>query len=92
MGSGTTGVAAINLGRRFVGVEREPVYFDIACRRMTDALARPDMFVQVEKRAAEIQEAFAYDGQDDFAKSLDVGYEAIRERVAAGGPGWKPKS
>lgn len=32
----------------------------------------------------------AYDGQDDFAKSLDVGYSAIRERQAAGGPGWTP--
>jgi N6-adenosine-specific RNA methylase IME4 len=32
-----------------------------------------------------------YDGQDDFAKSLDVGYAAIRDRVAAGGPGWEPK-
>lgn len=33
----------------------------------------------------------AYDAQDDFAKSLDVGYAAIRERQAAGGPGWEPK-
>ena len=33
---------------------------------------------------------FKYDGQDDFAKSLDVAYESIRERKAAGGPGWEP--
>lgn len=32
-----------------------------------------------------------YDAQDDFAKSLDVGYAAIRERMAAGGPGWEPR-
>ena len=32
-----------------------------------------------------------YDATDDFAKSLDVGYQAIRARVAAGGPGWTPK-
>jgi len=32
-----------------------------------------------------------YDGTDDFAKSLDEGYRAIRERVAAGGEGWTPK-
>jgi len=32
-----------------------------------------------------------YDAQDDFAKSLEEGYRAIRERVAAGGPGWVPK-
>ena len=33
-----------------------------------------------------------YNAQDDFAKSLDEGYSAIRERKAAGGPGWEPKA
>jgi DNA modification methylase len=37
MGSGTTGVACMNLGRHFIGIEREPKYFDIACRRIEDA-------------------------------------------------------
>lgn len=37
MGSGTTGVACMNLGRSFIGIEREPRYFDIACRRIEDA-------------------------------------------------------
>ena len=37
MGSGTTGVAAMNLQRKFIGIEREPKYFDIACRRIDDA-------------------------------------------------------
>ena len=37
MGSGTTGVACANLGRQFIGIEREPKYFDIACRRIDDA-------------------------------------------------------
>jgi site-specific DNA-methyltransferase (adenine-specific) len=37
MGSGTTGVAAAQAGRKFVGIEREPAYFDIACRRIEDA-------------------------------------------------------
>jgi hypothetical protein len=32
-----------------------------------------------------------YDAQDDLAKSLEVGYAAIRERVASGGPGWEPR-
>lgn len=45
MGSGTTGVAAIGLGRKFIGIEIEPKYFDISCRRISDALARPDMFI-----------------------------------------------
>ena len=34
MGSGTTGVACANLGRKFIGIEIEPKYFDIACRRI----------------------------------------------------------
>ena len=34
MGSGTTGIAALQLGRKFVGIEREPKYFDIACERI----------------------------------------------------------
>ena len=37
MGSGTTGVAAVMAGRSFIGIEREPKYFDIACRRIEDA-------------------------------------------------------
>ena len=41
MGSGTTGVAAVQLGRRFVGIEIEPKYFEIAKRRIAEALAMP---------------------------------------------------
>ena len=37
MGSGTTGVAAMGLGRKFVGIELDPAYFDIACRRLEEA-------------------------------------------------------
>ena len=46
MGSGTTGVAAVKLGRRFIGIEIEPRYFDIACRRIEEATRQPDMFVE----------------------------------------------
>ena len=46
MGSGTTGVAAVKLGRRFIGIEIEPRYFDIACRRIEEATKQPDMFVE----------------------------------------------
>jgi site-specific DNA-methyltransferase (adenine-specific) len=46
MGSGTTGVAAVKLGRRFIGIEREPKYFEIACRRIEAAYAQPDLFVK----------------------------------------------
>ena len=37
MGSGTTGVACADLGRKFVGIELEPRFFDSACRRIDDA-------------------------------------------------------
>jgi site-specific DNA-methyltransferase (adenine-specific)/modification methylase len=37
MGSGTTGVACVRLGKSFVGIECERKYFDIACRRIEDA-------------------------------------------------------
>jgi DNA modification methylase len=37
MGSGTTGVAAIRMGRSFIGIEREPAYFAAACRRIEEA-------------------------------------------------------
>ncbi len=46
MGSGSTGVAAVGLGRQFTGIEREPKYFDIACRRIQAALDTPDMFIE----------------------------------------------
>lgn len=46
MGSGTTGVACAKMGRKFIGIELEPRYFDIACKRIEDAYAQPDMFVE----------------------------------------------
>ena len=44
MGSGTTGVAALQLGRSFIGIGREPKYFDIACRRIEQAHAQGQLF------------------------------------------------
>lgn len=46
MGSGTTGVACVNLGRAFIGIEREPSYFDIACRRIEEAYRQPRLFAE----------------------------------------------
>jgi hypothetical protein len=54
MGSGTTGVAAVKLGRKFIGIEIEPKYFDIACRRISDALKQPDMFIEKPKPATQV--------------------------------------
>tara|TARA_R100000951_G_scaffold13711_1_gene10784 strand:+ start:881 stop:1573 length:693 start_codon:yes stop_codon:yes gene_type:complete len=44
MGSGTTGVACVNLGRKFTGIELDPDYFDIACKRIEDAYKQPRLF------------------------------------------------
>ena len=51
MGSGTTGVAAVKLGRKFIGIEIHEPYFDIACRRISEALKQPDMFIDPPKPA-----------------------------------------
>ena len=45
MGSGTTGVAAVQMGRDFIGIEREAKYFDIACRRIEQAQRQGDLFI-----------------------------------------------
>lgn len=44
MGSGTTGLAAIQMGLNFIGIEREPKYFEIACKRIEQAVAQPQLF------------------------------------------------
>ncbi len=44
MGSGTTGVAAIGLGRRFIGIEYDPKYFDIACQLIERAYSQQRLF------------------------------------------------
>ena len=46
MGSGTTLVACAKMGRKGVGIELDPEYFEIACKRVRDAYAQPDLFVE----------------------------------------------
>lgn len=53
MGSGTTGVACAKMGRSFIGIEIDPGYFDIACERIRQAYAQPDMFVEAPAHAPE---------------------------------------
>lgn len=50
MGSGTTGVACAKLGRKFIGIELDPGYFDIACKRIEDAYKQPDLFIEPPKK------------------------------------------
>lgn len=45
MGSGTTGVAALRLGRRFIGIEIDEGYFRTACRRIEAAARQPDLLI-----------------------------------------------
>ena len=54
MGSGTTGVAAVKMGRKFTGIEISEKYFDIACKRIEQALAQPDMLIEQEKKPEQI--------------------------------------
>jgi site-specific DNA-methyltransferase (adenine-specific) len=53
MGSGTTGVAAAQMGRKFIGIEREPKYFDIACERIERAYAQGTLFDPAERAKPE---------------------------------------
>jgi site-specific DNA-methyltransferase (adenine-specific) len=47
MGSGTTGVAAVQAGRKFTGIEVDPRFFEIACQRIEEAHRQPDMFIEI---------------------------------------------
>ncbi|QYC10581.1 DNA methyltransferase [Brevundimonas nasdae] len=53
-GSGTTGIAAVRLGMNFVGVERDPGYFDIACRRLEEAYRQPRLFAEPPARTVQL--------------------------------------
>lgn len=57
MGSGTTGVACVQLGRKFIGIELEPRYFEIAVKRISDELRRPRL--QLEPVAKPVQEVMS---------------------------------
>ena len=56
MGVGATGIACANLDRKFIGIELDPKYFDIACRRIEEAYKQPDLFIEPPKKIK--QEAF----------------------------------
>ena len=54
MGSGTTGVAACQLGRKFIGIEREPKHFDIACERIAAANAQCSLFTPLDEQPEQL--------------------------------------
>lgn len=53
MGSGTTGVACVKMGKKFIGCEIDENHFETACRRIREAYAQPDMFVAPPEPKAE---------------------------------------
>lgn len=59
LGSGTTGVACLSLGRNFIGIERHEPYFDIACKRLEEAIKQQDLFVERQPPAK--QDGFEWD-------------------------------
>ena len=50
MGSGTTGLACVKLGRRFIGCEIDPAYYQVAHERLTSALSQLDMFAPIPEK------------------------------------------
>ena len=61
MGSGTTGVAAVQMGRDFIGIEREPKYFEIACERIRKAQLQTDLFTAPAKVKAAPEPMLEFD-------------------------------
>lgn len=59
MGSGTTGVACVRLGRKFIGIEKEPKYFEIAVKRIEAELNRAPLFEEPPQVQRELLEAIA---------------------------------
>lgn len=68
MGSGTTGVAALSMGRKFIGIEIDPDYFAVACERIADEHSRPSLFSEIEGHAAEIQSILEFNELKDAAE------------------------
>lgn len=58
-GSGTTGVAATQLGFSFTGIEQHECYFDAMCRRIEEAYRQPDMFVSAPKKRVDTADLFS---------------------------------
>jgi DNA modification methylase len=98
-GTGTTGEAAWREGMRAVLIEAEPEYQEDIRRRMALALAGPDekLHAIVKAKGLTASPGPLFDGLDDYnsdddvTRSLEEAYREIRERKAAGGPGWEPQ-
>lgn len=54
MGAGTVGVACVRSGRKFTGIEANPAHFEVALRRVGEALKQPDLFIEKPKPATQV--------------------------------------
>lgn len=83
MGSGTTGVACVRLGRSFIGIEIEERYFDIACRRIEAAYRQRDLFipapVPVPPEDARCMDLFREPGCDSNSAQLSADADRLAE-------------
>lgn len=89
VGSGTTIVAAEMTKRRCYAMDIDLVYCDVAVERWAKFTGGTPILEATGQTFAEVQDA-RFDGQADAAGSFRDGYAAVRERMAAGGPGWTP--
>ena len=82
MGSGTTGLAAIKLNRKFIGIERERKYFDIACRRLEEAQRRKERY---KPRIAESDDPNELEAaaEEQFVPAITAAEPAIPLELAA---------
>ena len=61
MGSGTTGVACVQLQRKFIGIELDETYFDIACKRIEEAYKQPSLFPVEKPKPPKTRDMFEED-------------------------------
>ncbi|CAK8987140.1 Portal protein [Cleaved into: Protein B*] [Durusdinium trenchii] len=78
MGSGTTGIAACDLGRAFVGIERDETYFDLACRRFEELAREPRLIADAQDALHELLTGkqtvtLSYDGRTVQYTKADEG-------------------
>lgn len=61
MGSGTTGVSSVRMGRPFIGIEKDPEYFALAVERLSEAQRQPDMFAVQKEDPSFLRQGALFD-------------------------------
>ncbi len=72
MGTGTTGVACVRTGRRFIGIEIDPTYFRIAERRIAEAQLQPSL---LPNNGIKLTRTTAFRFEDDSSDEPDAAPE-----------------